>query len=153
MAQKLINEAILSLGSNLGDRRKNLENCISFIQQKIGKLTAISNYLENPAMEFDSEKEFINVCVKVNTNSTGLEILNQIKWIEKQMGRTSTRDSYEDRIIDIDIILLNDLIFESKELIIPHSKYQKRSFVLIPMLELGNYQDPKIFITGQQFLK
>ena len=150
MAQKLINETILALGSNLGNRKLNLEKSIELIQQKIGEVTFVSGYLKNPPIQFESDQEFINTCIKVSTRLSALAILNEIQEIERTMGRTRTKNAYENRIIDIDIILLNDEVIKNKNLTIPHSKYPSRSFVLIPMNEIGNYIDPRVFLTCKQ---
>ena len=150
MAQKLINETILALGSNLGNRKLNLEKSIELIQQKIGEVTFVSSYLKNPPIQFESDQEFINTCIKVSTRLSAFALLNEIQEIERTMGRKRTKDAYENRIIDIDIIMLNDEVIKNKKLTIPHSKYPSRSFVLIPMNEIGNYIDPRIILTCKQ---
>ena len=79
--------------------------------------------------------------------------LLQVQDIEKKMGRSRQKKSYEDRIIDIDIILLNNEVLETKKLTIPHKKYRERIFVLKPLLELGNYLDPQLFLTTEELLR
>jgi 2-amino-4-hydroxy-6-hydroxymethyldihydropteridine diphosphokinase len=76
-----------------------------------------------------------------------------IKEIEQNMGREKNQHSYEDRIIDIDIILLNKECIKSEKMIIPHLKYHSRSFVLHPLSELGDFLDPNVFLSTNQFLK
>ena len=153
MVEQLENELILSLGSNLGNRKQNLKNCTSYINKQIGKVLCESNVYENPAQGFESENDFLNVCIKVKTELKARDILSQIQDIEKKMGRSRQKKSYEDRIIDIDIILLNNEVLETKKLTIPHKKYRERIFVLKPLLELGNYLDPQLFLTTEELLR
>ena len=153
MVERLKGEIILALGSNLGNREDNLSKSISLIGKKIGKVTKISKYFENDPVGFDSTNTFINICIKVETTKEPLEILNELKSIEKSLGRQRTKKEYEDRPLDIDIILFNENITRSEELIIPHPRYTSRPFVLLPMCEIGDYIDPNVFLTCKQLLK
>ena len=153
MVEQLDNELILSLGSNLGNRKQNLKNCISYISKQIGNVLCESNVYENPAQGFESKNDFLNACIKVKTELKAFEVLSQIQDIEKKMGRIRKTNSYEDRIIDIDIILLNNELIETKKLTIPHKKYRERIFVLKPLLEIGNYLDPQLFLTTEELLR
>ena len=153
MVEQLDNELILSLGSNLGNRKQNLKNCISYISKQIGNVLFESNVYENPAQGFESKNDFLNACIKVKTELKAFEVLSQIQDIEKKMGRIRKTNSYEDRIIDIDIILLNNELIETKKLTIPHKKYRERIFVLKPLLEIGNYLDPQLFLTTEELLR
>ena len=153
MATRLSEKAILALGSNLGNKEENLNKCISLIGEKIGRVTSISDYYKNNPVDFESDNQFINMCIEVSTNLAPLELLNVIKSIEGDMGRVKTIASYEDRIIDIDIVLYNELVLDKKDLIIPHPKYKQRTFVLDPMNQMGEYLDPQVFLTCKQLLK
>ena len=153
MVERLKGEIILALGSNLGNREDNLLKSISLIRKKIGKVTKISRYFENDPVGFDSTNTFINMCIKVETTKEPLEILNELKSIEKSLGRQRTKKEYEDRPLDIDIILFNENITRSEKLIIPHPRYTSRPFVLLPMCEIGDYIDPNVFLTCKQLLK
>ena len=153
MAERLKGEIILALGSNLGNREDNLSKSISLIGKKIGAVTKISKYFENDPIGFDSKNTFINLCIKVETAKEPHRILKELKSIEKSLGRKKTKKEYEDRPLDIDIILFNELIIKSDELIIPHPKYTSRPFVLVPMCEIGDYIDPNVFLTCKQLLK
>lgn len=153
MATRLSEKAILALGSNLGNKEENLNKCISLIGEKIGRVTSISDYYKNDPVDFESNNQFINMCIEVSTKLAPLELLNAIKSIEVDMGRVKTKSSYEDRIIDIDIVLYNELVLVKKDLIIPHTKYKKRHFVLSPMNQIGEYLDPQVFLSCGQLLK
>ena len=153
MVERLKGEIILALGSNLGNREDHLSKSISLIEKKIGAVTKISKYFENDPVGFDSTNTFINLCIKVETSKEPLEILKEVRSIEKSLGRKKTKIEYEDRPLDIDIILFNDLVITSEDLIIPHPRYTSRPFVLVPMCEIGEYIDPIVFLTCKQLLK
>ena len=110
MVERLKGEIILALGSNLGNREDNLSKSISLIEKKIGAVTKISRYFENDPVGFDSTNTFINMCIKVETTKEPLEILKELKSIEKSLGRQKTKKEYEDRPLDVDIILFNENI-------------------------------------------
>ena len=152
MGQRLKNQVILALGSNLGNRKDNLEQCISLISERLGEVEIASSLLNNPPIGFNSKEEFTNMCIKVKTPLKAHDIMCVIKEIEHKMGRVKNQKSYEDRIIDIDIILLNEECIKSEKLIIPHLKYHSRSFVLHPLRELGDFLDPNVFLSTNQFL-
>ena len=135
MEEKITNKVLLSLGSNLGDRIQNINAAIQAIGDLIGHYTA--------PLDFDSDNEFVNCCIVLQTSKSCLEVLNCNQEIESNMGRVRSGSVYQDRIIDIDIIFFNDLIYNSDELIIPHPKYHLRDFVLLPMKELSTFIDPR----------
>ena len=153
MAKRLEDEAILALGSNLGNRKDNLKRCIELIKNNIGEVKSTSSFLENAPVGFESKNTFVNMCIHISTKMTGQAILKEIKSIEKKMGREKSTALYEDRIIDVDIILLNSSVINQHDLIIPHPKYTQRAFVLSPMCEIGDYLDPNVFLTSKQLLK
>ena len=153
MATTVEAKVILALGSNLGDKEANLNQCISLIGEKIGRVISISDYYKNDPVDFESDYEFINMCIEISTSLTPLELLKVIKSIEVDMGRVKTISSHEDRIIDIDIVLYNELVMDKKDLIIPHPEYKRRDFVLSPMNQIGEYLDPQVFLSCGQLLK
>ena len=127
----------LALGSNLGDKNHNLHHAITLIAERVGTLSAISSIYETKAWGFESDHSFFNQVVKVKTHLAPLELLAITQTIEKEIGRTEkTNHTYKDRIIDIDIILYDDLIYESKKLTLPHPLYKERDFVMKPLLEI-----------------
>jgi len=128
----------LALGTNLGKKNQNLLIAISLIAERIGILSAISSVYETAPWGFESNNSFLNQVVKVETDLLPLDLLKKTQELEKEMGRTQkSNNSYQDRIIDIDIILYDDLSFESKELTLPHPLYKKRDFVLKPLIEIA----------------
>lgn len=87
-------------------------------------------------MGFESSNEFLNGCLLLLTDLTPKDLLINLKQIEAAMGRVKTSQNYEDRLIDLDIILYENLCVNTPELQIPHPKYQERAFVLEPLKEL-----------------
>jgi 2-amino-4-hydroxy-6-hydroxymethyldihydropteridine diphosphokinase len=132
------NTAFLALGSNTGNREKNISEAISLINQNIGLVKKIASNLENEAVGFRAETLFLNTCIEITTHLSPTELLNQLKAIEKTLGRKEKKsDQYESRPIDLDIILYADLVISTDRLIIPHPHFRKRDFVLIPLSEIA----------------
>ncbi|MDR0681803.1 MAG: 2-amino-4-hydroxy-6-hydroxymethyldihydropteridine diphosphokinase [Dysgonamonadaceae bacterium] len=130
----------LALGTNLGDKNLNLLKAITMIVEKIGVLSAISSVYETEPWGFESENSFLNMVIKVETELLPLELLHATQDLERKMGRIKKYTSgYRDRIIDIDIIFYDNLIYESEELKLPHPLYKERHFVVEPLKELKAY--------------
>jgi 2-amino-4-hydroxy-6-hydroxymethyldihydropteridine diphosphokinase len=127
----------LALGTNLGDKNLNLLMSLAHITEKIGSLSAISSVHETQAWGFESENTFLNMVVRVETPLSPFDVLKTTQEIEKQMGRTAKSVAgYEDRIIDIDIIFYDDLVYQSETLTLPHPLYREREFVMKPLNEI-----------------
>lgn len=140
-----MNIVYLSIGSNLGDRLGNINQSLEKIQANIGAIDCISKIYENPAIGFESDDNFFNLCVKISTNFSITEVLTFTQDIERQIGRKnkSNNGGYSSRLIDIDIIFFNSLIEDNKLVTIPHKQFHERMFVLLPLSELApNYIDP-----------
>ena len=140
MEEKLISikkhTVYIALGSNIGDKSKNLSSAIEEINTLIGEVTEVSSFFENEPQGFESNNIFLNACLICKTNLDPLNTLKELKKIEKKMGRKRTNGVYKDRIIDLDIIFYDQLVFNSKKLTIPHKEYKNRNFILIPLAEL-----------------
>lgn len=129
---------ILSLGTNLGNKQENLQIAIQHIAKKVGKVIAQSSVIETESWGFVSENTFLNMVIKVETSLSPFEVLKKTQKIEKLMGRTEkTHGAYQDRIIDIDIILYEDIILDTPELKLPHPLFLQRDFVLKPLCEIA----------------
>lgn len=143
MEEKLISikkhTVYIALGSNIGDKSKNLCRAIEEINTLIGEVTEVSSFFENEPQGFKSDNIFVNACIICKTNLNPLATLKELKNIEKKMGRKKTNEIYKDRIIDLDIIFFDKLIYNSDKLTIPHKEYKNRSFVLIPLKELSPF--------------
>ncbi len=142
----------LSMGSNQGDRRQNLETAISLLNVELKTpYTAVSSFIETEPWGFESDEKFINAVVMYeldlpegyNAEAEGLMILEKCKDIERRMGRTGKPEYdgkgeriYKSRPIDIDILLLGDSRIDCEELTVPHKLMYERDFVMIPLNEI-----------------
>ena len=128
----------LALGTNLGERQSHLQQARILIAGKIGRFSAISSIYETEPWGFESKNKFLNQVVAVETNLSPLEIIDLTQEIERQIGRMGkTVHSYQDRLIDIDLILYGDTIVNTKKLQLPHPLFHKRHFVLEPLHEIA----------------
>ncbi len=130
-------EVYLSLGSNLGNRLKNILFSI-YDLKKILKIDAISSiYLTEPWGGAKGNK-FLNMVIKGFTYLKPEELLEEINLIEKKFKR-ERKFKYEERTLDIDILFYEKLIMKNERLIIPHPLLHKRNFVLFPLSEISPY--------------
>ncbi|MCF8715405.1 2-amino-4-hydroxy-6-hydroxymethyldihydropteridine diphosphokinase [Joostella atrarenae] len=127
----------LSIGSNLGDKYKNLNKTVELIKESIGNLISCSPIYQTPAWGFESD-DFYNICIGIDTELQPLELLDCILQIEEKMGRVrSQTEGYAARTIDIDIIFYEDAMISEPELIIPHPNLHLRKFVLQPLADIA----------------
>ena len=134
---QILRTTYLSVGSNLGNKLDNLQQAIDLIAQKIGVILKISSIYKTEAWGFKSDS-FYNICIEVGTNLNPENLLTTIHQIEHLLGRKRTNsNNYSARTVDIDILLFdNDIIF-SKDLIVPHKEMLGRKFVMIPLAEIA----------------
>ncbi len=127
----------LGLGTNLGDRSKNLANAILQIETQVGKILAQSSVYVSAPFGFKADTDFFNQVISLESQLDPLELLAKIKSIESQIGRIKTKESgYESRIIDLDIIDYKGQVYRSDQLAIPHEQMHLRDFVLLPLSEI-----------------
>ncbi len=128
----------LGLGSNLGNRKAILNEAISLIQKRVGEVVRQSSFLETEPWGFTSHNKFLNACICVNTQYSPRQILKTTQAIEKDMGRChkTVNHQYHDRIIDIDILMIDDLNIDDSDLKVPHPLMKERDFVMIPLKEI-----------------
>ena len=127
--------AQLLIGGNLGDRVKNLELAEMHIEDRIGKMTYSSAIYESEPWGFEDEHSFLNRLIIVETSLPPTELMEEIKSIEADMGRTQSNTQWSSRIIDIDILFYEEMVIEESHLTIPHPRIGERRFVLEPLLE------------------
>ena len=132
-----MNQVYLHLGSNLGNRMVNLETAREQIGFTIGRIVKKSSIYETESWGFTGA-DFLNQCILVESEQKPLEILEKIMRIERDMGRERTRRGYENRIIDIDILLYNNDSLSAPGIQIPHKEMVKRRFVLEPLNEIAS---------------
>ena len=133
----------LSLGSNRGRKLNNLQEAIYEIAESIGAIHKISSVYKTDSWGFKGD-DFYNICIAVSTYLPPEELLKNILNIETKLGRKRDQNNkYTNRKIDIDILLFDDEIVFSKNIIIPHPRMLDRKFVLVPLAEIaGNTLHP-----------
>ena len=128
----------ISIGSNIGDKLKNLEKVIELIHLKIAVVESISSIYKTEAIGFKGE-DFLNICISIFSNEIPSYIMQNLLDIEKILGRVrNKKNKPESRIIDIDIIFIEDIVINTSLLQVPHPKMQNRKFVLKPLLEIDS---------------
>jgi 2-amino-4-hydroxy-6-hydroxymethyldihydropteridine diphosphokinase len=127
--------AYLSLGSNLGNREKNLREAVERLGE-FGEVSAVSSFYETEPVEFTEQPWFLNMTVRLETELMPRQLLSAILKIEIEMGRRRTHPKGP-RLIDIDIVLLGDTVMNDRALTIPHPAMQERKFVLAPLAEIA----------------
>ena len=148
-----MNEVYLQLGSNIGDRLDNLDQSIKNISERIGNVLEKSSVYESTPWGVENQRNFLNQVIFVKSNFDPYTILDLVLQIEKDMGRIRI-EKWGERIIDIDILFIDDLIIESENLCIPHEFIAKRKFVLQPMCEIARaFIHPKLNKTISQLLE
>lgn len=127
---------VLSTGSNLGNKHKNLANASGLIKEMLGPIRQSSSVYESLAWGYSSEHSYYNQCLEVQIELAPGECMQQILGIERMMGRERQGTGYGDRIIDIDILFYDDLVLGNDRLKIPHERMHERKFVLLPLAEI-----------------
>ncbi len=132
----------LSLGTNLGDKEKNLRRAVSELQKRTGTVVSQSAFFVTEPWGFESENTFLNLCLGLHSTLSPHELLLKTQEIERCLGRTrkSTDGGYHDRLIDIDLLLCGDLIVSEPDLKIPHPLMHERLFVLRPLAQIAQRQ-------------
>ncbi len=135
----------MSLGGNMGNRKRNLENGIEQIEKELGKCVAISSFYESDSWGYRDKKKYLNCVLFCKTALKPYEILQKTQEIEKQLGRKTksspsenNKVNYQSRPVDIDILFYDNLVLVSDILTIPHPLLSERFFVLKPLLEIAS---------------
>lgn len=125
----------LGLGSNLGNRLLNLKIAVRLLKEAGLNVTRISDVFETEPWGVTDQPYFLNACLLAECAFSPRELLAVVKDVEAKAGRTATR-RWGERVIDIDILLMDSLIFDAPDLRIPHPYMHERGFVLIPLAEI-----------------
>ena len=133
--------AAIGLGSNLGNRLLNLRTALRFLVETplcSGKnsLVQTSDVFETEPWGVSDQPYFLNACLIIENSSPVESLLTRVKEIETEMGRTVTRH-WGERIIDIDVLFIDSMIYDSPRLHIPHAEMHRRDFVLIPLVQIA----------------
>ena len=136
----------LGLGSNIGDRRSHLAGAVGELpSQGVSVLASSSVYETEPVGELPDQRQFLNACVRVETTHGPEDLLDACKAVERTLGRDPGGVHHGPRVIDVDLLLLGSLQYESTRLRLPHADLTSRRFVIVPLLEL----DPALTVPGR----
>ena len=128
--------AYLALGSNLGDKEANLRRALELLQQRGVEVVKTSSFICTEPYGVTDQPQFLNGVCEVRTSLEPLELLQTLLEIEQEMGRVRLRHWVE-RNIDLDLLLYEDVVMDTPELILPHPDMQNRDFVLLPLAEIA----------------
>ena len=131
-----MNTIFLGLGSNLGDRLKNLKKAIEEIELLVGNITQKSAVYETKAWGKNEQPDFLNMVIELKSQFSAEDVLNKTQKIETDLGRIR-KEKWGSRTMDIDVLFYNNEIIVTNRLNIPHILIEKRKFVLLPLAEIA----------------
>lgn len=131
-----MNKVYISVGSNLGNREKNIKEAINLIKSYGLNISKISPIYETEPVGFKEQNLFLNLVIELETNLLPAELLSILKQVETRLDKKIER-KWGPRTIDLDILLYDDIILELPELQIPHKLMHTRRFVLIPLSQIA----------------
>ena len=146
----------LGLGSNLGDRQGFLDRALGFLRaHEAIQVLKVSSVIETQPQGVPPQPLFLNAAAEIKTDLLPLELLSQLKIIERRLGRRAQSDSLSPRPIDLDILFYGDgVIFGGKSLTIPHPRLSERRFVLEPLAEIApDFVHPKLKKSVRELLQ
>lgn len=131
-------KAYLSLGTNLGNKRRNLVTAAALLAERAGDILVLSEIYETEPWGFESSHRFLNAALVLETSLSPSDLLQATRLIEIEMGRIAKSDgSYEDRVIDIDLLMYDEVVMQTNRLTLPHPLMHKRRFVMEPLAEIA----------------
>lgn len=147
------NHVFISLGTNLGDRIQNLRKAIRAIEYNVGEIIKQSSLYETKPWGKSNQPDFLNQVILVHTEKNPQECLNSLTSIERQLGRIRD-EKWGARIIDLDLLYVNDQAINTKQLVLPHPGIPDRRFVLVPMVEIApDFIHPHLLKKQKQLLE
>ncbi|GAO30064.1 2-amino-4-hydroxy-6-hydroxymethyldihydropteridine pyrophosphokinase [Geofilum rubicundum JCM 15548] len=147
-------KALILLGGNIGETKRLMQMARNEMDRLAGKVTRESAMYESAAWGFEADQNFLNQVLEMTTKLKPVDLLHLLQKIEKDLGRTRSPGSgYASRGIDIDILFLDDLVMETKELTVPHPRLHQRRFTLMPLNEQWpDWVHPTIGVTVKELL-
>ena len=128
--------AYIALGSNLGDKEKNLRRALLLLTQQGVEVVRVSSFLSTEPYGVTDQPQFLNAVACVRTSLAPLALLDVLLATELAMGRVRLRH-WGERNIDLDLLLYEDVVLDSPRLHLPHPDMQNRDFVLLPLAEIA----------------
>lgn len=148
----------INIGSNLDDREGNLWSADLHLALDLGLVVARSGIVESPAWGFNSDNDFLNMGIAVESNVSPREALDIIHNIEHELnhgkGHRDATGAYIDRLVDIDIMAIDDMVIDEPGLKVPHRHLPHRTFFLEPMAQIApTWRHPILHLTAEEMLK
>ena len=147
----------INIGTNLGDLGANVARAVAEIRARLSVAVRESTPVYSEAWGYESEHGYMNVGAAFDTEECPVAVLRELRGIEVAMGSASHRNadgSYADRIVDIDVIAIDELVIDTPELTVPHPRMEQRDFVLAPLAELApEWRHPVIGVTARELLE
>ena len=140
-----MNNVVLLLGSNMGDRHFYLEKASSEINRELGKISRYSSVYETAPWGKTDQDWFVNACITVATKLPAIELLQRCFAAERALQRVRL-ERWGPRSLDCDLLIYRDMISHSAELTLPHPRITGRAFVLVPLLEIA----PDLQVNGRR---
>lgn len=126
----------IGLGSNLGDRRLNLETGVRLLWRAV-EIERLSAVYETDPVGCEAQGAFLNACVAGTTSLTPREVLEELKHAERLAGRSAGGPRFGPRVLDLDLLLYGEATVDLPDLVVPHPRLRERAFVLVPLREIA----------------
>ncbi|MCD7975099.1 MAG: 2-amino-4-hydroxy-6-hydroxymethyldihydropteridine diphosphokinase [Phascolarctobacterium sp.] len=128
--------AYIALGSNLGDREKNLKTALEKMEEKGLEIVKVSSFLETEPYGVKGQPMFLNAACEIKTELSPEKLLDILFSVEQEMGRKRCR-RWGERNIDLDLLFYDNLVLNTEYLVLPHPDLQNRDFILTPLMEIA----------------
>lgn len=146
-------EVFISLGTNLGNRTENLKKAIRKVESQLGRLIKSSSVYETRPWGNTNQPDFLNQVILIHGDQTAKDCLYGLSSIERQMGRTR-EEKWGARIIDLDLLYVDDQIIHTETVTLPHPGIPHRRFVLVPLVEIApEFIHPQLKKSQRQLLQ
>lgn len=146
---------MINIGSNLGNRRYNLSRAMRKVMMEFGEFE-MSHVVESAPWGFESEHPFLNLGMMFRSDLSPREVMQTLQRIERELSPEPHRNpdgSYADRLIDIDIVAIDDMVIDEPDLKVPHPCLAQRRFFLEPMAEIApGWRHPVTGLTAKEML-
>ncbi len=149
--------AYINIGSNQGDSHAVIEQAIALIEFYSRSAAVRSDYITTAPWGFESQNEFLNIGIAIDWDKSPLELLDTLQRIERTISPSPHRDAdglYIDRVIDIDIIAIDEEIINTERLTVPHPRMHLREFVLKPMHQIApGWRHPMLAASPKELIE
>lgn len=146
----------INIGTNLGDKGRNLHFAVEEIERLLGCRARKSSVYVTEPWGYQSDSPFFNIAIEVDTDLDGSRLLEVVRGVERAAGTGAHRDGdgqYIDRLLDIDIIYLGSEVIDTETLSMPHPRMAERAFVLVPLAEVNpTWRHPLTGLTAGEMI-